>query len=461
VSAGSLSPGTYGFPLSGSAFGGAYNFSGTVIVTIELPYFRIQSQLGGVIDIEGASTKQGLDVSTPKSTDNDSQFWALVPDPAGSGCYYIVSKLNGNVIDIEGASTASGALLNAFPRKLAADGFSGSENELWYFVSDPDPGGSGYCFIVSKLNGNVIDIQGGSNAPGTLLDAYPVKLTEYENQLWTVVDGNFPSVLPTVQAPGLRLGGGFRNYLLESGGDTLTGVSVTVSFQDDFVSSANGYSFQLNCNSTEGFTTVWQQFIIYASPGSNQLVASVQTWSGPSVLNNIHVPLANLPSPTIPKGYKFNIALTYWQEPQYQYTDQYTAIVSGAVFTVTDNTGKTLPSVTITIIGNNLASTNAPATLANLAPIAALQLNIGGWENNTMATLTGGAGKITYVAGVGLTAVWARPSYINDVDKGTAENANVVFGPLPWPWSSSMETLEPGVVVEQLFKAVSGSVLGP
>ena len=32
---------------------------------------------------------------------------------------------------------------------------------------------SNYYFIKSKLNGNVIDIQGGSTTSGALLDAYP------------------------------------------------------------------------------------------------------------------------------------------------------------------------------------------------------------------------------------------------------------------------------------------------
>ncbi len=130
------------------------------------------------------------------------------------------------------------------------------------------------------------------------------------------------------------------------------------------------------------------------------------------------------------------------------------ALVSGAVFTVTDNTGKSLGSTTITIIGENLVSTGAPATVANLAPIAALQLDIGGYENSTRAALTGGAGKISYVAAVALSPSWAAPSYTTG--EGTAESANIVFGPLPWPWSSSMETLEPGYSVGQIFEAVSG-----
>ena len=68
---------------------------------------------------------------------------------------FIKSKLDGNVIDIQGASAQAGALLDAYPQKS-----SGTDNQLWEFA--PDPAGSGYSFIKSKLDENVIDIQGAS-----------------------------------------------------------------------------------------------------------------------------------------------------------------------------------------------------------------------------------------------------------------------------------------------------------
>ena len=118
-------------------------------------YFAIQSKLSGnVIDIEGASTKPGalLDAFSQKTTGSDNQMWELIPDPAGSGYYFIKSKLSGNVIDIEGAHPRNlGVLLDAFSQKT-----TGSDNQLWEFI--PDPAGSGYYFIRSKLSGNVIDI---------------------------------------------------------------------------------------------------------------------------------------------------------------------------------------------------------------------------------------------------------------------------------------------------------------
>jgi Ricin-type beta-trefoil lectin domain-like len=96
---------------------------------------------------------------------------------------YIRSKLNGNVIDIQGVSPKPATPLDAYPQKAPND------NQLWILV--PDSAGSDYYFIKSKLNGNVIDIAEASTKAGALLDAYPQKTSNYDNQLWKIVaDGN-------------------------------------------------------------------------------------------------------------------------------------------------------------------------------------------------------------------------------------------------------------------------------
>ena len=70
------------------------------------------------------------------------------------------------------------------------------------------------------------------------------------------------------------------------------------------------------------------------------------------------------------------------------------------------------------------------ATIANLAPIAALQLNIGGDFGGNTSTFTSGAGAIVYAASNPLTPASTEPGY-TDFDDGTAENGNVIFGPMP------------------------------
>jgi hypothetical protein len=158
-------------------------------------YYFIKSNLSGnVIDIANASTKSGasLDSYPQKTTGTDNQLWEFIADPAGSGYYFIKSKLNGDVIDIANASKASGASLDSYPQKT-----TGTDNQLWEFVVDP--AGSGFYFIKSKLNGNVIDIANASKASGALLDSWPQKTTAYENQLWGVVGTAGFYVLPPPQ----------------------------------------------------------------------------------------------------------------------------------------------------------------------------------------------------------------------------------------------------------------------
>ena len=92
----------------------------------------------------------------------------------------IKNKLNGNVIDIERASTKSGTLLDAFPPKEAEN-----DNQLWEFIADN--ANPGYYFIKSKLSGDVIDIQENPDKTIGLLDAFPQKASGQDNQLWGFV----------------------------------------------------------------------------------------------------------------------------------------------------------------------------------------------------------------------------------------------------------------------------------
>jgi hypothetical protein len=250
----------------------------------------------------------------------------------------------------------------------------------------------------------------------------------------------------TVPAPS----GGFTgnvNYFLDNNGNALLGSSVTINFTIDFVTSANGYSFQLNGYSTEGasITTEWQQFVIYASPNSTQLWARIDTWSGTQLsdeLNRIDVALATLPTNNkIPAGYSLNITLTY--------TNDGTGTVAGANYSVTDNNGNSVGTASIGIVGQTLRTTGKPATAANLAPLAALTMNIGGDYGGADATLTTGAGTVEYQATNFLGVASSEPSY-TDFDDGTAENANITFGPLADVTSQS---------VAQSFSVIpSGSV---
>ena len=229
---------------------------------------------------------------------------------------------------------------------------------------------------------------------------------------------------PTVAEPPGGLNGNV-NYFLDAGGSVLTGVTVAVRFTQDFVSTSNAFSFQLNCYSLEGpqITTEWQQYVIYASPGSTQLWARIDNWNTPpDELLRVDKALAAMPSTTIKAGYEFVFSLQ---------TDSSSGNnVTGCVYSVNDETGAPLGSVPINIVGQPLLSSSQKATSANLAPIVAMTFNIGGDYGKHEATVTSGAGTVTYSASNVLTVSTSEPGY-TDFDDGTAESANVTFGALP------------------------------
>jgi len=156
-------------------------------------YYFITSKLNGnVLDIEGASTAARTPIiSYPRKTSGtDNQLWELVPTgtplPDGSfNHYFIKSKLNGNVLDIEGANTAPRTRIISYPQKT-----SGTNNQVWLLNSGAQ---SGYFFITSELNGNVLDIEGASTAPRTQIISYPRKTSGTNNQEWMLVPENGPS----------------------------------------------------------------------------------------------------------------------------------------------------------------------------------------------------------------------------------------------------------------------------
>jgi hypothetical protein len=418
-----LATGEYSWSLGVWAFDNTYSFSVSVVITVGEPYYFIQSKLddGYVIDIVGDSTKAGagLDVF-PQTSGADNQLWQFVLDPAGSGFYYIQSKLNGNVVDIEGASTKPGALLDAFPQKPSA------ENQLWEFVADP--AGSGYFFIVSRLTGMVIDIQGASTQSKALLDVFPLKLSGYDNQLWNVVDGQFPSTIKTVPPPSSGLKSAW-NYFMYNGCDQLVDVSVTIDVTQDIVwesssggsthGSVQGFSFQLNCYAptitlVPPVYSAWQQFVIEV--GGGQLVGGINYYqsSGAAVLLNKTNPIS-WPSVKIPAGYKIKMTLS----------NDASDNVTGVTFLVIDNSGKTLLNQWL-------------APQADIAPIIAFEMNLVGPISGESVVLSSGAGTFTYAASSTMTPLNKEPSCAAAKDVRTGETANTIYGVLPANWGNPL-----------------------
>jgi len=104
-----------------------------------------------------------------------------------SNSTFITSKLDGNVIDIDGTSKETKEPLAVHAKKTTDTG-----NQQWEFI--PDPAASGFYFIKSKLDGSVIDVEDNSKADGAKLQVYPQKKTGTDNQLWEFIpDAKDPS----------------------------------------------------------------------------------------------------------------------------------------------------------------------------------------------------------------------------------------------------------------------------
>lgn len=380
-------------------------------------YYFIKSKLdGNVIDIVEASTSSGakVDAYPQKSSGTDNQLWEFVPDPAGSGYFAIKSKLSGDVIEVPGDLALPGVQLDV------TSIVNYNAGQLWQFYDDP--GGSGYCFIMSKLNGYVIDILGASTKPGTLLDLYPPKSSGTDNQLWQVVSGSFPKTYGSVAAPSAGLGSN-SNYLMSNCGN-MTDVSVMVNVTQGIVGS-DGFGFQLNAYSSKSKYDGGQQYLIYLDPHSSPatLYCMVDNWtnssSGLSQIINHIVQLATLPSQELPAGYALSIQLQ----------NDSSGNITGATYQAFDNKGNSIGNQTLTLTSLTLVS-GGPVTSADLAPIVSFQMNFVDYLNGGVTTLSSGAGYMTIGSNKSITVESSEPSCV-DWDFSTVERANSGYGKLP------------------------------
>lgn len=105
-----------------------------------------------------------------KTENREQRHWYF--EDAGDGFVYIVSKLNGLVLDIKGHSHKRGTYLILFPRKPAPLNVS---NQKWKLKGD---------VIESQLNQMVVSIKGGEQArPGAFVVTWPIE-DEKQYQQW-------------------------------------------------------------------------------------------------------------------------------------------------------------------------------------------------------------------------------------------------------------------------------------
>jgi hypothetical protein len=394
-------------------------------------YYSIESLLSrGVIDMQWGSTQAGAHLVTtePAFPAVDSQFWQFVPDPAGSGYFFIKNKANGFVIDIEGDSMANGALLVVNPQNE-----TGTDSQLWQFFLDPS--GSGYWMIMNKLTANVIDIQGDSSNFGVVLDSFPHTFPASRNELWFVQYGSFPGVVEAVPSPATAQGlTSLSNYIFNQQCNPFVNPSpsnpvcliVYIDVTEDIVwasgsTSTQGFSFQLNCYSPTRSSCAFQQYVIGFN--GNNLTYDVDNWpkNGNSLINLGSPTLLSLPNPVLPAGYQLKIGLI---------CDNQTGNITAANYTIQDSDRNILANTTQFLL--EISNT----TEADLAPIVAFELNLVGFDNGEVVYLSSGAGIITYWVPYRMTCGNARPVGANGVctqDRynHTIEQANSVYASLP------------------------------
>jgi hypothetical protein len=242
-----------------------------------------------------------------------------------------------------------------------------------------------------------------------------------------------PLVAPPPPPDGLT---GNVNYFMHTDGGVLNGVEATIHVDTGFASSKHGWSFQLNCWSQKGFSTQWQQYVVYsAGPNDSNVNVSIDNWfddvgDSDEVVNTCNR-LGSMSHIAITAGYVFQIV------PHF---DDQSRIVA-CRFVMTDDKGKIRGDKTINIIGQPHAKKKRKATIADCAPIVFMSLDIGGEFNSQVATFKTGAGTATYTANQALIASSSFPEDMTDFRAGTAETGNLIFGQLPQTANTTISQL--------------------
>jgi hypothetical protein len=387
--------------------------------------------VGNVIDIQGNSTQPDalLDAWPPKagqSLGNPSplaanQTWEILHDPAGSENFIIQNPETGHCIDIQENSIEAGALLDANKVKT-----SDNQNQLWDFL--PDPFGSGYFFIQNPQTGYVIEIEGGSSESGTRLVVNPRRLFGNNFQLWAGVGQNLvPTTFPalTLAQPNAVLRD-TAQYVLQPIDQTknLTGITVSLDIIEDLV--ADSFSVQINGNPPYpnppgiSWDTDWMQFGLVML--NNSLVLFNQLWPSrpghpaglPSIMAYSDSTLLTLENNTVPAGTRIVLTLT---------TDvnDYVTGVSGEAY---DKSGSPIGTkVNWSAIGRPTWH-GGPLQESNLAPLGAFQVVVVGPPSGH-TNFTSGMGTITVTCTPALSATLSWP---DPTDSGTGETSNCYYG---------------------------------
>ncbi len=338
---------------------------------------------------------------------------------SGSKCYFFKGN---KYIRVTRGNTGPGTVDAGYPANISNWGWGsfGANGIDAALYSGPK------CYFFS--GDKYIRVTRGDTGPGTVDPGYPAPISNWgwgafggsgiKAALFSGTDPAVPGNPVPVPPSGL---GSNSNYIFDSKCNPLLGLTVTINVTQDIVcksvsgsttsSETKGFGFQLNAYSPKKEKSAWQQYVIALF--GNEITGAVDNWplTGPNIINNFFS-MTELPG-KIPAGYQLKIAL---------HNDAKNNI-TGATYSVVDNHGKTLASVT------KVLTSLSGVTSADIAPIIAFEVNLVGPVNSESAVLSSGEGSIIYEATTPMTALNAEPSC---AESGyiTAETANSVYGVL-------------------------------
>jgi hypothetical protein len=373
----------------------------------------------------GAPLGASIQALSSGSTSNLWWYTEAVPDQDG---YFWLH--NAETVDVIGINPHGGI----GPGSPLQSQKQANEASQWW-IAIPVAEKPGYFWLKSAIGDFVIDIRTeGGIGPGSRLQVYKQK--SEANQWWKFVE------VPHVVEAGL---GSNNNYFLFGGYDKALGfialneVVVTIKITDDLIGNPP-FSFQLNCWSPKpnrqeeradgGSYDVWQQYGLSWEPGFGNLVGSfAENWpqNGPNLFNIIPNGFwsINDNGKKMEAGTEFTIILNQ--------LNGNTGPMSGSVVVVGNSSNAALQ--TINIIGQSLAAGGA-ATTKDLAPIAAMQMNIVAWgtpagQPSPKTIFTRGGGTIQYFSSTPMTVVAGPPSDVAAPSAVTGETSNCTYGTLP------------------------------
>jgi hypothetical protein len=362
------------------------------------------------------------------SNDNTSNLWWYTENVPGHAGYFWLH--NAETVDVIGINPQGGIRSGS---RLQSQRQANEASQWWTTVEAKEK--AGYFWLKSAVDGLVIDIhKGGGIGPGSQLQVFDQK--SEANQWWTWVE------VPHVAATGLK---GHNNYFLFGGYDKALGyialneVVVTITITEDLIGNPQ-FSFQLNCWSptptkqeqrTDGNNyDVWQQYGLGWDTGfGNQVGSFAENWpvNGPNLFNISPPGFWTLSDngTNMAAGTLIMIILSQ--------INGLTGPMSGSLVVV--GNGSNAASQQINIIGQRLTKSGF-ATSKDLAPIAAMQMNIVAWgtpagQPSPTTIFTKGKGTIQYFSNTPMTVLSGPPTDVAAPGTITGENSNCTYGTLP------------------------------